>query len=289
MNDNRKLISYAIDKLSKSLVHISTVKSGLDCGCVCPSCGGALVAKKGNYRADHFSHYNCSECNGGAETALHLAAKKILLESKELTLPTLSLRDGLFSKLEEEFNHRLDELNLQNFYVGLDSRIISEPIKISVDSVESEKRLYLDDLTYIIPDLILTSHNRQLIIEIVVTNGVDIVKREKLRKINISAMKINLSAIDYSITPDELKSIIIDGSSYKSWIFNKKAHDRFKYYYSNSTQVNYRFKNGDPISKNKCKKDGQINKSCAHCSSQLMYDGKVEWCCYPIKIEETYR
>ena len=200
MYDNRKLMVYGIDRISKSLMHISEVANGLDCGCICPSCGGILVAKKGNCRVYHFSHYNCLECNGGPETALHLAAKKIILESKEFTIPGLTLGDGLFVKLKKNFDDNLDEINLHNFYLDFNSRSISGPIKILVDSVESEKRLYLDDSTFIIPDLIVTSHKRQLIIEIAVTHKADLEKREILEKANISAVEINLSEKDYAVT-----------------------------------------------------------------------------------------
>ncbi len=37
---------------------VENVESGLKCGCICPSCGEPLVAKKGTKRMHHFSHYS---------------------------------------------------------------------------------------------------------------------------------------------------------------------------------------------------------------------------------------
>ena len=78
-------LKYAL--LNENLVHINEVPKGLNCGCVCPSCRSPLVAKKGNLNAHHFAHYNRSDCNHGAETALHIMAKNIVAQSKKIWVP----------------------------------------------------------------------------------------------------------------------------------------------------------------------------------------------------------
>ena len=56
-------------------VRVSEVSRGLACECVCPGCGGQLVAKKGMQRAHHFAHANTVDCDGLGESALHLCVQ----------------------------------------------------------------------------------------------------------------------------------------------------------------------------------------------------------------------
>lgn len=65
---------------------INEVEQGLACNCVCPGCGGPLIAKKGPVRVHHFAHQGVS-CNAGSETALHRMAKQIVADKRRLLLP----------------------------------------------------------------------------------------------------------------------------------------------------------------------------------------------------------
>ena len=68
--------------------HIDDVPNGARCGCVCPQCKQALIAKNGGQeRAHHFAHEGGADCEGGTETSLHLAAKQIVADQKRLALP----------------------------------------------------------------------------------------------------------------------------------------------------------------------------------------------------------
>ena len=51
----------------------SAVENGLKCGCCCPSCGGELVARQGEVRADHFAHHSKRECRHALEASLFRA------------------------------------------------------------------------------------------------------------------------------------------------------------------------------------------------------------------------
>ena len=73
------------------LTHVRDVASGATCGCNCPACGENLIAKKGSSRQHHFAHINNSECKHGVETSLHLAAKKILEQKMEISLPEVEV------------------------------------------------------------------------------------------------------------------------------------------------------------------------------------------------------
>lgn len=58
------------------LVPISRVPAGLACGCVCPVCGRALIARKGRLKSHHFAHATATDCRG--ETVLHEVGKRLL-------------------------------------------------------------------------------------------------------------------------------------------------------------------------------------------------------------------
>ncbi len=72
-------------------VHISEVASGLACGCFCPGCGDRMVARKGPIKIHHFAHEGGSDCAGGLETTLHLAAKALLSKERRIVLPEASV------------------------------------------------------------------------------------------------------------------------------------------------------------------------------------------------------
>jgi len=63
----------------------------LACGCVCPNFSDAGIARPGEVREWHFAHAGDSHCEGGTESALHLAAKQLLLESGGLSVPEIQV------------------------------------------------------------------------------------------------------------------------------------------------------------------------------------------------------
>ena len=70
------------------MVSVDAVVRGLDCDCVCPSCGADLVAAKGEIYQHHFRHYtDRADCIAARETAIHQFAKQIILEKLQLALP----------------------------------------------------------------------------------------------------------------------------------------------------------------------------------------------------------
>ena len=68
------------------------VVSGLACNCICPQCGGRLVAKKGQKVIHHFAHHVKQDCTYGYQTSLHLLAKEILDEADEMYVPDISVK-----------------------------------------------------------------------------------------------------------------------------------------------------------------------------------------------------
>lgn len=57
---------------------VAEVKRGKACGCFCPDCRGALVARKGNVRVHHFAHADQRECRHALEASLFGMAREHL-------------------------------------------------------------------------------------------------------------------------------------------------------------------------------------------------------------------
>ena len=99
MESNSLLQLFAIDK--HNLVRsVDEVSRGLACECTCPNCGEKVIARQGDVREWHFAHSTVAECDFAAESALHRAAKQVLLQNKGITAParkvieTVTLPDG---------------------------------------------------------------------------------------------------------------------------------------------------------------------------------------------------
>lgn len=178
------------------LMHISMVDKGLKCGCVCPACKHPLIARKGEKTVHHFAHANLAECAKGMETALHLSAKEILERRKEILLP----------KVEVEFNSYRSNW------------LVSEERLIQFDDVKLEYRM-----DAIVPDVIVWIKGRPLMIEVTVTHKTDETKIDKIKKLGISSLEIDLSAVKREISLAELELILIEETGYKKWLHNEKT------------------------------------------------------------------
>ncbi|NOZ35668.1 MAG: hypothetical protein GXO80_10270 [Chlorobi bacterium] len=181
------------------LVEVKDVERGLECDCYCPACNSRLIARKGSERIEHFAHYKNPECEYAFETALHLAAKEIFLKNKKIKLP--------------EFRSEIP---------GFGEQKIRDSIDFEYLNVFSEKKT-----NDIIPDLILEiekkGKRRRIFIEIAVTHFIDEIKLEKIRKIGISTIEIDLSKefkryVDFKF----LEELLINQTENKKWIFNAK-------------------------------------------------------------------
>ena len=196
MANNEHNLTYALK--DGKVVHISEVESGLRCGCVCPSCGEKLVAKKGSQMAHHFAHYSGHTCEFGLETSLHFAAKEIISRSKKFVVPAVYL----------SFPNSCKE-----------KQLLFPAREIFVDKVKLEQ-----SYGNIVPDIVLVSNGRELFVEIFVTHKIDEVKLEKLKQANISTIEIDLSKQKASITSEELSKILLEESEAKLWKYNATAN-----------------------------------------------------------------
>jgi len=190
---------------SNDVVHISEVQRGKDCDCHCAFCKEILVAKKGNKKRHHFSHYNKKvSCKYGRETGLHLAAKRIISQEKILWLPP--------SEISGENTIKVDRGGT-----------------VKVISVELENRVQ-----NIIPDVVVTIGGKRIIIEIFVTHPIDEEKKSKIEQMRLSCIEIDLSSYkDETIEFEMLKRLLLRENGLSRWIndeWAKKVQSCLEYY-----------------------------------------------------------
>jgi hypothetical protein len=173
------------------VVGVSQVESGRACGCICPSCGEALVAKKGRLVQHHFAHLSGTECPAAQETALHLAAKQAIARRRELLLPAA--------------------------YVHFRTR--HPPIEIAPSERTSFSRVSLEvSEAEMVFDALCEGPDLPLVVEVRVTHAADQKKRSKLEKLGRPAIEIDLSSIPRDLEVNEIEHLVVDRADYKVWL-----------------------------------------------------------------------
>ena len=208
MATKRYPLLYAINQ-EGNLVHVDQVKNGQECKCKCPACGEDLIAKQGKgHKIPHFAHASGVECEYGYESSLHLAAKQILEKAKKMYIPAVYI----------SFPHSNKKPIL-----------LSPPKEIDIDLVALEERF-----SDFVPDIVIKSDKRFLIVEIFVTHAIDKEKLAKIENENISTIEIDLSDLDRNISLDELSYILVEDVQRKDWKHNAKTIDLRKKFFDKS-------------------------------------------------------
>lgn len=192
------------------LIDVSEVENGIKCNCFCPGCGEPLIAKankKGiSYKKiPHFAHSNIPECKTGLETALHLLAKEVLLETKILQLP-----DFHFDYNSKNGSSKFKELEIIEF-----------------DSVKAEGYVNTDK-GHIIGDIIAVKKGKTLNIEFAKSHFVDYIKKDKIKSKNLATIEIDLKG--QTLDRASLKTFFKTKSQNIYWIYNKYLEDKYQNY-----------------------------------------------------------
>ncbi|MPW31526.1 hypothetical protein F9L16_21355 [Agarivorans sp. B2Z047] len=193
------------------LVHISQVESGDSQGCICSACSKAIVAKKGTKREHHFAHKAGDSCEHAVETALHDAAKEVLNRHRKICLPATFVT---FTSYRE------------NFKISNEKFCVIESLKIE------------QGISGIIPDLIAKIRGRELLIEVFVTHKVDSHKRQKIKKLGLSAIEIDLSKIPRDMPITQLEDLIVNQFDNKTWVNNERANKEYRKILSQTRKLN---------------------------------------------------
>lgn len=140
------------------------VPRGLACGCLCPSCGASLVAKRMQKSGlCFFAHHNAPECPGGYETALHRMAKQIIQEAGYVTLAVkkmpvgvtyqgVTYRDTLvFPEKRAGLTHIVQEKRVEKWVPDVSVKLLGNGISVFIEirvthEVEDNKAQGLDNV-----------------------------------------------------------------------------------------------------------------------------------------------
>jgi competence CoiA-like predicted nuclease len=181
------------------LFTIDQVERGLACDCVCPACKKQLIARKGEINAYHFAHYKSEDCLSGLETALHKLSKEIISTSKIFKTPIL---------------------NYPNTHY-----IIFDETEITIENVRLETKI-----GEFIPDIIIETKGKKLLIEIVVSNAVSFQKLQRIKAENLPTIEIYAKHLlerlftqrDFGLKDNLFLTELVSGTKYKRWLHNPK-------------------------------------------------------------------
>ena len=183
------MLTYAITNDGR-FVNVDDVKTGQDCGCICPGCKEPLVAKnKGMVRVHHFAHESGTECELAYESMLHLLAKE-RVQNAFLNAKCFNLEfeyrsycpkneQCKYVKFDDCYSSKRKHFNLKDYYDRCEQEIAYDGIKRRSDlklfsSTDSQRPpVYIEFcVTHASEKQKLHSGNR--IIECVIKNIADI-------------------------------------------------------------------------------------------------------------------
>ncbi len=164
-----------------------SVPNGAACGCVCPACGGKLIARnEGRFKIAHFAHG--VDCGDAYETAIHEAAKQIIRELQ---------------------------------FVWLPASVLGPKKKFQFTGHTLEKKF-----DRLIPDVtVWRTPERKLAVEIFVTHKVDEAKLATLRTQKLACVEFDLSELPRDINYEQLRKMLEDDALPSRWVFNQKIDE----------------------------------------------------------------
>lgn len=193
-DDYELLVPFALR--DGELTHISAVTDGTRQGYSCPKCQERVVPHLCTKKRRHFAHYKPgSNCVGGLESALHLAAKQVLQRHEAIMVPDVVVQaQGR-------------------------TLTVSKAQYVRYSAARTEKRLggTRPDVALIRP-----SKSAPLLVEVYVSHAVDGQKKAKLAKMGYPCLEVDVIGAFRSDSYDEqeLERILVhsDDSRLKRWV-----------------------------------------------------------------------
>lgn len=190
------------------LVDVNAVPRGKACDCICPACNMPLLTRKGDSKRHHFAHdpdFRTEDCKFGYETALHLMAKQIIEESGHILLPGYSVTEFFLHRQRGRISETVDVLGDHTLLYN----------RVELEQTQQDTR----------PDIVIYIDGEPLFVEVAVTHFVDDEKRQKLVRMNVMAIEIDLSKLDRFPSKDELRAHLIDALDSKTWLNHPAANE----------------------------------------------------------------
>ena len=181
----------------------------------CAECGTKFipVQPSDSRKQWFFRHESLGNCDGSRETAIHLMAKQILVEDREIMLPYLLMKPEPHIYIEYKWHREINKL----YQLG-------ERRLFHFDSVQDE--VWQDGR---IPDIVAVAGDRKLFVEIVVTHDIDDEKLNWIRERNISTLRVSLGGLSYESTKEDVKRCLmtgwLNGVNIVQWVHHAKKQD----------------------------------------------------------------
>ena len=183
--------------------HVDEVENGIKCDCICPQCGDKLIARNmGRIKSSHFSHTTDTFCEGAAETALHLAAKDIIISSSEILTPTFDFNPDVLNELSDKRKMDFGEVSNRRFRYK-----------------ESKKETTVRNFR---PDIEIIKDHIKIYIEITVTNKTKKSKIVDFQKNGDLFFEIDLEKVPEDHTRNDLKDNVLFEKSNRRWLVLSK-------------------------------------------------------------------
>lgn len=192
----------------RALAPTDSLAAGLDCQCYCPGCGARLILKQGSRRR-HFAHHNAPGTDHCVESAIHAAAKQVLIECGGLMVPEFSFYISAATQNGGEL-HEYEVLSQQR-RIRFD-RTVAE---VAIDTIR--------------PDVVGYRGDRQLLVEMFFRHRVDEEKRTKLKRLGLPALEIDLSDLDPLEGFEAVKARVVDGVHHKEWLVYPRSDQHRAY------------------------------------------------------------
>lgn len=191
---NEMIFSWA-ENANGKMVHVDSVRQGLNCGCVCPCCHERLQARHGEIRAHGFAHH--SEERGANlkicyMVTMYKLAEQIIKEEKRIHVPSYY---GIFGAQDLEFS----EVVIDGEYDRFDKQ----------------------------PDVIATTIDGERIL-IEFTFAYKVQHKKKIDYKNLNCVEFDLSMQSL----ESLHEFLMSSNDCKKWINNQSYFDRIESTYS---------------------------------------------------------
>ena len=162
------------------------------------------MAKQGQIRAWYFSHASGAECVSGAETALHLAAKQLILEHRSVALPPLVV------------NFRRQHPRFGLFERSKTADLPEKVWRLSEARAESRIGTFIADIAGHLDD------RTEVVVEVKVRHKVEPEKAKYLRAGRVPCIEIDLLPLleEESLTLQELAWHVLECVTNRSWVNN---------------------------------------------------------------------
>lgn len=178
------------------------------------------------------------------ETLLHAKVKQILGEARTLVAPPLTCQAKVGNPDEEAYDDppdtscvlSLGSVETAGYHLTLDRVALEQSmgkvipdVLCTLSEVQERTGLFHEvwfDSGFMESDLINTDLHElgppppKLLIEVIVTHGVDSVKRERLQQVGLPALAIDMRRLGGTVTLAGLQELVLESTAGKEWIYH---------------------------------------------------------------------